>query len=573
MKRIPIYLVLLFALIACDSRTSLTRMFDSIDSLSSSQHPQKALEALDNISPMYASMDKGERMKYEFLYVKAKAKNYESIAYDSVIVDLADYYHNKGNNKEKMEAYYILGIYYKQKGDAPRALASFSKSLQYADSVRNIRDMMLVHGMLQEVYEEGGLYTDARREMKQAIYYGLKSKDTIAALIYAEFEPWYYLQSRDYDSAEIAANKIYLTNKKIKGGENNTLTLSYSVLSQLEKKNWKKAKRYMDIYERNFADSTVNTVGLRVYLYDYKAKYYAGIGKLDSALHFIRLQQQEDRRLNNYEQVFRNYMNVYCAMGKVDSVNKYANLFCLYNDSVKANLYAERVTQIKSMYDYTQQQEEAFRQRSKSHRLMAALMLVASLGVIVVLSLVMLISRNRRRHAEAMRIEHNQYARLSARYEMVLEQQNMLMLKESEKSKMYDLLQQELEGLRQNMATVSAIRNKESQKMMEAAAVERLGELIAVGGHPSDEEWKELSKVFEENDNGFSKWLADQSGKLNRREMRLCMLSRLHFQPSEAAVLLVTTRQNVTNMRSRMMPKVFGEEGSAADFGLRIAEI
>lgn len=572
MKRISIYLVLLFVLIACDSRTSLTRMFDSIDSLASSQHPQKALEALDNILPMYASMDKGERMKYEFLYVKAKAKNYESIAHDSVIVDLADYYHNKGNNKEKMEAYYILGIYYKQKGDAPRALASFSKSLQYADSTRNVRDMMLVHGMLQEVYEEGGLYTDARREMKLAANYGLKCKDTLAALIYKEFEPWYYLQIRDFDSVEIAANRIYKRSTQVKYGRPNTLVLSYSVLSQLEKKNWKKAKRYMDIYERNFADPTVNTKGRSAILYDYKAKYYAGIGKLDSALHFIHLQQR-NRCLNNSEQVFRNYMNVYCAMGKVDSVIKYANLFCLYNDSAKANLYAERVTQIKSMYDYTQQQEEAFRQRSKSHRLMTALMLVASLGVIVVLSLVMLISRNRRRHAEAMRIEHNQYARLSARYEMVLEQQNMLMLKESEKSKMYDLLQQELEGLRQNMATVSATRNKESQKMMEAAAVERLGELIAVGGHPSDEEWKELSKVFEEYDNGFSKWLADQSGKLNRREMRLCMLSRLHFQPSEAAVLLVTTRQNVTNMRSRMMPKVFGEEGSAADFGLRIAEI
>lgn len=572
MKRIPIYLVLLFVLIACESRTSLAQMFDSIDSLASSQHPQKALEALDNISPMYASMDKGERMKYEFLYVKAKAKNYESIAHDSVIVDLADYYHNKGNNKEKMEAYYILGIYYKQKGDAPRALASFSKSLQYADSTRNVRDMMLVHGMLQEVYEEGGLYTDARREMKLAANYGLKCKDTLAALIYKEFEPWYYLQIRDFDSVEIAANRIYKRSTQVKYGRPNTLVLSYSVLSQLEKKNWKKAKRYMDIYERNFADPTVNTKGRSAILYDYKAKYYAGIGKLDSALHFIHLQQR-NRCLNNSEQVFRNYMNVYCAMGKVDSVIKYANLFCLYNDSAKANLYAERVTQIKSMYDYTQQQEEAFRQRSKSHRLMAALMLVASLGVIVALSLVMLISRNRRRHAEAMRIEHNQYARLSARYEMVLEQQNMLMLKESEKSKMYDLLQQELEGLRQNMATVSATRNKESQKMMEAAAVERLGELIAVGGHPSDEEWKELSKVFEEYDNGFSKWLADQSGKLNRREMRLCMLSRLHFQPSEAAVLLVTTRQNVTNMRSRMMPKVFGEEGSAADFGLRIAEI
>ena len=572
MKRIPIYLVLLFVLIACDSRTSLTRMFDSIDSLASSQHPQKALEALDNISPMYASMDKGERMKYEFLYVKAKAKNYESIAHDSVIVDLADYYHNKGNNKEKMEAYYILGIYYKQKGDAPRALASFSKSLQYADSARNVRDMMLVHGMLQEVYEESGLYTDARREMKLAANYGLKCKDTLAALIYKEFEPWYYLQIRDFDSVEIAANRIYKRSTQVKYGRPNTLVLSYSVLSQLEKKNWKKAKRYMDIYERNFADPTVNTKGRSAILYDYKAKYYAGIGKLDSALHFIHLQQR-NRCLNNSEQVFRNYMNVYCALGKVDSVNKYANLFCLYNDSAKANLYAERVTQIKSMYDYTQQQEEAFRQRSKSHRLMAALMLVASLGVIVVLSLVMLISRNRRRHAEAMRIEHNQYARLSARYEMVLEQQNMLMLKESEKSKMYDLLQQELEGLRQNMATVSATRNKESQKMMEAAAVERLRELIAAGNHPSDEEWKELSKVFVEYDNSFSKWLAGQSGKLNRREMRLCMLSRLHFQPSEAAVLLVTTRQNVTNMRSRMMPKVFGEEGSAADFGMRIAEI
>lgn len=60
MKRIPIYLVLLFALIACDSRTSLTRMFDSIDSLASSQHPQKALEALDNISPIMHRWTKGK---------------------------------------------------------------------------------------------------------------------------------------------------------------------------------------------------------------------------------------------------------------------------------------------------------------------------------------------------------------------------------------------------------------------------------------------------------------------------------------------------------------------------------
>lgn len=54
--------------------------------------------------------------------------------------------------------------------------------------------------------------------------------------------------------------------------------------------------------------------------------------------------------------------------------------------------------------------------------------------------------------------------------------------------------------------------------------------------------------------------------------LSLCILDCIS-SPQRLPYLLVTTRQNVTNMRSRMMPKVFGEEGSAADFGVCIAEI
>ena len=60
--------------------------------------------------------------------------------------------------------------------------------------------------------------------------------------------------------------------------------------------------------------------------------------------------------------------------------------------------------------------------------------------------------------------------------------------------------------------------------------------------------------------------MSDEPYFLNNNEYRTCMLTRLHFKPSEIAMLLDCSLSQVTLLRQRLLPKVFHREGRAKDF-------
>ena len=60
---------------------------------------------------------------------------------------------------------------------------------------------------------------------------------------------------------------------------------------------------------------------------------------------------------------------------------------------------------------------------------------------------------------------------------------------------------------------------------------------------------------------------------LGTREQTVCLLIRLHFQPSEIAVLVASSPQSITNLRVRLLQKLFNETGGAKDFDLRICQL
>ena len=61
--------------------------------------------------------------------------------------------------------------------------------------------------------------------------------------------------------------------------------------------------------------------------------------------------------------------------------------------------------------------------------------------------------------------------------------------------------------------------------------------------------------------------------ELNAKEMHLCMLIKLRFIPSEMAILTNSSPQTVTNMRVRLLEKIFCEKGGARDLDRRIREL
>ena len=60
---------------------------------------------------------------------------------------------------------------------------------------------------------------------------------------------------------------------------------------------------------------------------------------------------------------------------------------------------------------------------------------------------------------------------------------------------------------------------------------------------------------------------------LNTKEQAVCLLIRQHFQPSEIAILVASSPQSITNLRVRLLQKLFNETGGAKDFDQRICQI
>lgn len=92
------------------------------------------------------------------------------------------------------------------------------------------------------------------------------------------------------------------------------------------------------------------------------------------------------------------------------------------------------------------------------------------------------------------------------------------------------------------------------------------------GRQPEHEDWFEMATLFDRYQHGFVQAL-NRNETLTERDVHICMLIKMRFQPSEIAVLVGASPQTVTNSRTRLLGKIFGEKGGARDFDRRIRQM
>ena len=114
-------------------------------------------------------------------------------------------------------------------------------------------------------------------------------------------------------------------------------------------------------------------------------------------------------------------------------------------------------------------------------------------------------------------------------------------------------------------------RNKDGDKLlMNETIVYDLHKLSQQGRSPSQEQWIALHSAANKHIPFFLTRL-HKITDLSAREINICLLTRLHFSPSEIGTLTDISPQSVTNIRSRLLVKVFGIKGGAAEFDRRIS--
>ena len=101
-------------------------------------------------------------------------------------------------------------------------------------------------------------------------------------------------------------------------------------------------------------------------------------------------------------------------------------------------------------------------------------------------------------------------------------------------------------------------------------AVQLFHRLASSAKRPTGDDWKELFATMGRRAAPVIRLLHESGDELTFNEQCICLLVSLRFAPSEIGVLTGVSPQGISNMRSRLMWKLFREGGGARVFDTRL---
>lgn len=216
--------------------------------------------------------------------------------------------------------------------------------------------------------------------------------------------------------------------------------------------------------------------------------------------------------------------------------------------STRRNGTTERVAELQAQYDHRQAQQ-VLRRR---------LWMVAAVCGMLLVGCWLLVAERRKKKRQ-----YNEVMQHIADMKEKLNAYEQLATTEAEaKNK-----QTEEENSRQ-----AEQERKELKELLDDNLVYWFHKKAVAGKQPAHDDWSELHQLFERYQPRFVQTL-DPNDELSERDRHVCMLIRLRFQPTEIAALIGASPQTVTNRRTWMHSKLFGEKGGARDFDKRILEV
>lgn len=100
------------------------------------------------------------------------------------------------------------------------------------------------------------------------------------------------------------------------------------------------------------------------------------------------------------------------------------------------------------------------------------------------------------------------------------------------------------------------------QQLMKHSVVQQLHRHSVTLTEPTASEWADLDNTVNHLSPHFYQVVNDPQWQLTDREIKVCMLTRLLFIPSEIAILLNISKQRITNIRAQINLKMFKEKGT-----------
>jgi len=311
--------------------------------------------------------------------------------------------------------------------------------------------------------------------------------------------------------------------------------------------------------------------------YYYKGSYYEGIHQLDSAEYYYRKIYRPGMSYASQDPMYRGLLSVFTKRRQADSIAKYAQLYCMVNDSSIAIKDRDIIAQMAESYNYNSLQNEAHKSEIKAYkRLMELIVAVVIIGLFIIAAVL-----SWRYYQERIKKLKTEFIKATEEYEDNLHQLQLLEFTyqkviaehtdsysrvyqdyESEKSRLLEengVLQNRIDELQNNEAISKHIEVSESfKKEMIVTQILNLAEKRS--GPLKEHFWTELIKAFGKR---FPALYNDLRQHCDApQNIRVCILTVLDIGNDDQAIMLDTTKQRVSNIRRDLNNALFNEPSS-----------
>lgn len=497
----------------------------------------------------------------------------------------AGYYDRFGTANEQVRAHYLLGCVYRDRGEAPEALQHYHDATDRADTTATDCDFSLlarVHGQMAELFNLQNMYKQALKEDRLAEKLSWKANDTLAAIAFIES------QCADYDESTVeGADSILCLSKRAHrlymalGEEQKANVASAPAINiYLSRGYYDKTKELIDKfeYQSEFSDSLLGRIPSYDVFYYNKGLYFLSIRQYDSASYYFRKEMSLSVDANNRNLALGGLYYVYRDLNIKDSIVKYADKYRHSVENTVTTLVYDNLQKVESQYNYSRHQHIAQQKEVEAVQSRDRLRLLFCVLVIVIVITIYTIHAIRQKNYERLQKITRSYATDMLAYHNVRLELEVLKAENDTYSQKQQELEKELNLLRDSIAHLQEDKLAPEywgveDILLNSTIVARFHAKAVSGRQASDEDWRELRRIFNTYLPDFLDHINNYSTQLELIDTEICILLKLRFCPGEISALLRMKPSALGNRRKRLLQKVFKTDGSASDFDAMIRQI
>ena len=565
-KLVFIFCVVIAALFGCNGR-KMTNQLEAISQMAD-VNPDSALTALAKYEGEKQEWSKGDKMHFELVKMKSQNKSGVKIKSDSILHDVVSYFDGNGTPNEQMLAYYLLGRFYTNTGEAPQALQTYYDAIDKADTLDSKCDygtLAAIYGQMATIFHQQDLPNDEINAVRHYIKYIEKLGNETESIVARSqlIRPYYLLGEKDTVLQIIQNTYQRLTElgeiKRAAG------LLLPSIYIYIERNEQQKAKQMIDVAEKESGlfDNQGNIARGREHYYVTKGFYELAVNRIDSAEYFFR----KAIKYGYLSEGYKGLLSVYRQKNVPDSIIHFSFLYENAQDSLHNQMQIDATHRMSSLYNYSRSQKVAEQeaQKARNARLwIVGILISVAFGGILFFYVYRDYKRKKQEEIEklvfSLESAKKEYQNIQIELRQ-LEDKNYerLIAEKEQKGKELKQTIEELAGVTGLPSEIDNLSDFENSKIVEVFRKKK--DFRSDNPIPNKTEWRALEIQFSKDMPSTYKILAKDK-KLSPLELHVCMLLILNFEDSSIVNLTDSISQTVTTAKSRANKKIFNEKGA-----------